>query len=387
MKMKAVSEATGLTDRTIRYYIEETLISPMYTENYLGRKTFDFSESDIQQLNDIAVLRKFGFSIAEIKEMIHYPKCIIRIAKELQTRKQSSVHEEQSLLATLSRLDTSHNYTVSELAAFLSAPVHEATLPAEDANPNPFRLILSFIKKTIIFLITWLPVALAAKAIFDYYRRYQYPVVNGNTFIVLAILILPTISILLVSKFRIKLLAKHIVISVLLILCVLITPINYFLAINAFSVSTTSNHHNYRRFDPNSLVDRDSTAQDLFPAWPEYSDTEYYYYYSEGLFGNTCDIYAEWSLDADNFAAEVSRVQVLFESKANTKNPLNSITVQNGEYTCLVLYSGNPPFEGATEDYLYYIFGYNENSRRVRYIHCYSQVNGADQPYYLSLDW
>lgn len=387
MKIKAVCEATGLTDRTVRYYIEEELISPVYTENYLGRKTFDFSESDIQQLNDIAVLRKFGFSIAEIKEMILYPKYIIRIAKELQIRKQSSVHEEQSLLATLSRLDTSHNYTVSELAAFLSAPVREATLPVEDLNPNPFRLILSFIKKTIIFLITWLPVALAAKGIFDYYRRYQYPVVNGNTFIVLAILILPTISILLVSKFRNKLLAKRIVISVLLILCVLITPINYFLAINAFSISTTSNHHNYRRFDSNSFVDRDSVVQDLFPAWPEYSDTEYYYYYSEGLFGNTCDIYAEWSLDADDFSAEVSRVQVLFTSKATTENALNSITVQRGKYNCIILYSGSPPFESATEDYSYYIFGYDENSRRVRYIHCYSQVNGADQPYYLSLEW
>ena len=69
MRIKAVCEASGLTDRTVRYYIEEELISPVYTENYLGRKTFDFSESDIQKLNDIAVLRKFGFSIAEIKEM------------------------------------------------------------------------------------------------------------------------------------------------------------------------------------------------------------------------------------------------------------------------------------------------------------------------------
>ena len=68
MKMKAVCEATGLTDRTVRYYIDENLISPLYTENYLGRKTFDFSDADIQQLKDIAVLRKFGFSIGEIRQ-------------------------------------------------------------------------------------------------------------------------------------------------------------------------------------------------------------------------------------------------------------------------------------------------------------------------------
>lgn len=49
MKIKQVCEATGLTDRAVRYYIEEGLIAPRYTENYLGRKAFDFSEDDAQR--------------------------------------------------------------------------------------------------------------------------------------------------------------------------------------------------------------------------------------------------------------------------------------------------------------------------------------------------
>ena len=32
MKIKAVCEQTGLTDRTIRYYIEEGLISPIFIQ-------------------------------------------------------------------------------------------------------------------------------------------------------------------------------------------------------------------------------------------------------------------------------------------------------------------------------------------------------------------
>ncbi len=55
MKIKAVCEAAGLTDRTVRFYIEEELISPVYTENYLGRKTFDFSELDIEKGSTVAV--------------------------------------------------------------------------------------------------------------------------------------------------------------------------------------------------------------------------------------------------------------------------------------------------------------------------------------------
>ena len=134
MKIKAVCEATGLTDRTIRYYIEERLISPAYTENYLGRKTFDFSESNIKALNDIAVLRKFGFSISEIKQMLLRPEEIPRIVSELRERKQAHIDEETELLQALSKLNTAHSYTVPELADSLSEPVSNTPLPKEDLS-------------------------------------------------------------------------------------------------------------------------------------------------------------------------------------------------------------------------------------------------------------
>lgn len=134
MKMKAVCEATGLTDRTIRYYMEEELISPAYTENYLGRKTFDFSEANIEALNDIAVLRKFGFSIPEIRQMLLNPEEIPRIVNELRERKQAHIDEETQLLQALSRLNTAYSYTVPELADHLSEPVVNTPLPAEDTS-------------------------------------------------------------------------------------------------------------------------------------------------------------------------------------------------------------------------------------------------------------
>ena len=71
MKIKAVCAQTGLTDRTIRYYIEQGLIAPAYEENYTGRRTYDFLERDIKQLQDIAVLRKFDFTIEEIRSILN----------------------------------------------------------------------------------------------------------------------------------------------------------------------------------------------------------------------------------------------------------------------------------------------------------------------------
>lgn len=59
MKIKAVCEHTGLSDRAVRLYIDSGLLSPDKTENYAGRRSFDFSQEDLSQLNRIAALRVY----------------------------------------------------------------------------------------------------------------------------------------------------------------------------------------------------------------------------------------------------------------------------------------------------------------------------------------
>lgn len=141
MKIKAVCEATGLTDRTIRYYIEEGIIYPEYTENYLGRKTFDFSQTDIDALQEIAVLRKFGFSIAEIKEILQHPENIKQIVDALRVRKQKLIEQESAFLDVLSHMDYRHTTNVSALVAFLSTPVAHMPIPAQDASIDIFDIV------------------------------------------------------------------------------------------------------------------------------------------------------------------------------------------------------------------------------------------------------
>ena len=101
MKIKSVCEQTGLSDRSVRYYIEEQLLVPAYTENYLGRRSFDFTEADVCRLKEIAVLRKFGFTVAEIREMYDRPEEIGRMVAELKSRKESGLQREQDLLRAL----------------------------------------------------------------------------------------------------------------------------------------------------------------------------------------------------------------------------------------------------------------------------------------------
>lgn len=405
MKIKAVCEASGLTDRTVRYYIEEELIFPAYTENYLGRKTFDFSEADIQQLTDIAVLRKFGFSIAEIKEMIQNPQRIVQIIKDLQCRKQAFIDEENKLLQVLLRLDDNATYTVAELAAYLSTPVLDTPLPEEDKKWDISKIIITTVKSIIIFVITWCPVVLSVLVLMSRVHEYHYPVFFPPAIALTLISLLPTLLTVVLPKIKSTVKLKPLIRKILLILCVLSIPFSFFWSFGIVSRSETTDFRNYRDLDPECIANRSDLFQDLFPKWPHYFvnekqpdgswnavylDAHYYYQYSLG-WDYTYDIYAEWPLEQEEFYEEVDRVKSLFDihapSEEDRSTYRNYLTIQKGSYTCLIIYTGTPPFEEATSSYTYCIFAYDEQNLKVRYIYCDSLDDGVDQPYYLSLDW
>lgn len=121
MKIKSVCEQTGLTDRAIRFYIDEGLLAPACTENYLGRKTYDFQPQDVDTLHNIAVLRKFGFSVAQIKAISENPDACRFLIQEIWQQKQDIVNQEQQLLSALEQVQLGHSSTLPELADALHA--------------------------------------------------------------------------------------------------------------------------------------------------------------------------------------------------------------------------------------------------------------------------
>ncbi len=74
MRMKEVCEKTRLTDRAVRLYIDSGLVDPKRESSYTGRSAIYFEEADIEKLRVVAVLRKAGFSIADIKKCRYLPK-------------------------------------------------------------------------------------------------------------------------------------------------------------------------------------------------------------------------------------------------------------------------------------------------------------------------
>lgn len=81
MKMKEVTEQTGLTERTVRYYMEKGLIAP-HGQWRNGREYTEFDETDIARLKAVATLRELGFSVEAIRSMQAEPGLIPQIVAE-----------------------------------------------------------------------------------------------------------------------------------------------------------------------------------------------------------------------------------------------------------------------------------------------------------------
>ncbi|HIR57741.1 MAG TPA: MerR family transcriptional regulator [Candidatus Gallacutalibacter pullicola] len=106
MKIKEISALTGLTERTIRFYEERSLIQPR-TERRNGREYRDYSASDAEQLMVIAGLRRLHFSVEEIREMQKYPGRIARIAEEARRSRRIDAADQQKAASILERADLS----------------------------------------------------------------------------------------------------------------------------------------------------------------------------------------------------------------------------------------------------------------------------------------
>ena len=228
MKIKAVCEKTGLTDRTVRYYIEEGLISPSYTENYLGRKSFDFSDDDVTALCDIAVLRSFEFSIEEIRTLLNDPNSSLTIINAVKERMQLEFIANQKKLSALSSLNNQTVYTVSEIAKELSKPEDSITTE-ENIKRNSRQIFLSIFKAVTQILIFWLPIVISLIIITVSFIRYENPIIKPAFLAVTIITFLPAFLSLILSKVNALKWRKFKIL--ILSVCIICIPISIFTSI------------------------------------------------------------------------------------------------------------------------------------------------------------
>lgn len=135
MKIKEVCQQTGLTEKTVRYYVERELLHPQAMEK--GDRIYtEFSSEDIRRLERVAALRKAGFSIEAILTMLRTPGSVPAI---VQVRRRELAEEEtnaRQLLATFSRLHSEDCRSMDALADSLLRATRTLKLPAPDAEPD-----------------------------------------------------------------------------------------------------------------------------------------------------------------------------------------------------------------------------------------------------------
>ena len=139
MKIKEVSEKTGLTKKTIRYYEAEGLLNPeKQWQN--GREYRNYSEQDIFQLEKIAALRRARFSVEEIRHIESVPEDIPAVFQSYRQRLQQEQRDLSSILAIVNNISSDTLTTEDQLIAQMRPATVGLPLPAVDLDPH-FRYL------------------------------------------------------------------------------------------------------------------------------------------------------------------------------------------------------------------------------------------------------
>lgn len=399
MKIKDVIAQTGLTDRAIRLYIENGLITPLRSETNSGRKSIDFSEKDVEALKNIATLRKAGFSIAQIKALQNGGEECRKTVSDFIEKTSERIEADTAIINSLQALIREDEISLERICDRLNTPTAQKSVPQEDMKLTTGEKI----EKAVIISVSSIALAITLlycivtrsfyHSEFIYLKFYSNPVLALATAVPFVLILCYIINIrAFIKQKRITLTPKlRAVRDIIIILIIVIVSwvgnlyafVPYFVP---FAYSQTEDANNYLVVDhgvrnwnesiyllfpvviPDSVIDKYS-----YYASEYHSSVKYFYRYN-CVVEEDFDIVAEWQLPSDEFEAE----------KLRALEDIGEITHQSikGDWKCI--YYGDFD-EEKKERYYFLIFAYNEQTHTVRYIISYSLEEF--EPYYLSLDW
>ncbi len=404
MKMKEVLAQTGLTDRAVRLYIDNGLIAPDVEENYSGRKNIEFSQSDIDRLKNIALLRKIGFSIPDIKEISQGSENTKTIIEAFIQQKQENIESDTLVLEQIKNISLDSKITMESLCLQLSSAAENKQVPKEDLQlPKAEKrrredyiaiAIIGIIAPLIIMTTLILLRCVGHKnLVFDFETIMMYIHLFSGWFIIivlsLVMLLINRPKFVSEKKQRIR---KH--------LSRILFSINTFAVFAAMGGSSLAlmlaMHTQEYTTDPNDYMSLGSyygsvEKEEILKVFPseipesqvmynglfkdKYKPSTVYYYHNMESLDDVSDIFAQWQLPRKEFLEEVK----LKQSSAVE-------TVKKGNWI-ICYYIGNEAEEAKEGYYNVLAFAYNENSLTVRYMYSANIGYSEYSPYYLSMDW
>ncbi len=404
MKMKEVLAQTGLTDRAVRLYIDNGLIAPDIEENYSGRKNIEFSQSDIERLKNIALLRKIGFSIPDIKQIAEGGENTKSVIEAFIRQKQENIESDTLVLEKLKSITFDSSITMEKLCLQLSSAAENKQVPQEDLKFSKAdkRRREDYIAIAIIGIIAPLIIMTALillrcvghkNLVFDFETIMMYIHLFSGWLVIIVL----SLVMLLINRPKIvskkKQRTRKYISRILFI-------INTFVAFAAMGGSLLAlmltMHTQEYTTDPNDymslgsyygVIEEDEILK-VFPSEiPEsqimynglfkdkYKPSTVYYYHNMESLDDVSDIFAQWQLPRKEFSEEV---------KLKQSNAVK--TVEKGDWI-MCYYIGNEAEETKEGYYTVLAFAYNENTLTVRYMYSANIGYSEYSPYYLTLDW
>ncbi len=380
MKIKEVSERTKLTERAIRLYIENGLISPSVNESYSGRRNVDFSEDDVKRLKNISVLRKAEFSISEIKLMQSQPEKSKDVLREFIDRTNKRIKTDTETVTCLMPLLSEEALSFEQIIDCLDNPVMtEKAVPPEDSEVSPLqkfirKLFLSVGIIGVVFSVACcVPIFWVEIRDIREYRFPQYDLSGGFFLAFVFAAILLSVLIIFLNRKNIvtskKMQKIRSVVSILLICaCVYCSCFTYALAFLAsicdpesYVVSRTCNIENYLSFDDSGAW---KTLPDFLPEeLPDVKGIKYEYYYKE--YGGNPEhpltkVFLELPLDEESFREAVEKYSAFRPSDSVCKPE----EVKKGDWI-IIFYRQD--YEKSPTCYTP-VFAYNKKEQKVRFI-------------------
>lgn len=402
MKMKEVIAQTGLTDRAVRLYIENDLVTPCFSQTDSGRKSLDFSAMDVEALKKIATLRKAGFSIAEIKELKNNENCKETVIKFIE-KTSLRVEIDMLIISSLQTLVAQDEITLDSVYQSLDAPTAQKSVPAEDLKLPKEEIFKRrfFLATGIIGFAIWIAFIVCRSKTTEYYRFTA--IQNKEIFIfrtVINILFLLSSILLIALNLRTKSfkktktgrMFKTTAISAILLCVFLCSCFADFLNL-AFSVfspdfySLTTDFSDYLELDE----DAKGFSEDIYSIFParipptaflkknvlEEDPVKYYYRYSWDT-SRQFYIEAQWPLLPSEEYEE-------YKQRVFKNNKTVTAEKDKGDWKCLYF---KDSVEEAKKKFYYLIFAYNDKTQNLRYIIAY--YDGGDiaiKPHYLEMEW
>ncbi len=407
MKIKEVIARTGLTDRAIRLYIENGLIMPENQKSYTGRNSFDFTEADVRQLEQIALLRKADFSIEQIKVLQAGGVFARDVLRGYLNNKQNAVADGQQIVEALKDFPADTPVTVESVCRKLWESIESKIAPEAERIPSKGeqweKWFMRIISGSILFFwgLFGIGALLTYQEDFLFPQFYKHPV----NYIGVAYVLLPIIvAIVVFFLYRKPLCGPNqrkkrgwtAGIALGVAIFVAIQPIGIAsLVLMPPVYSQTANPGNYLALDTYVQMYGDGIYK-LFPAniprsavaenskWyppDKFPETTKYYYYFQNVIDPSFQIYAEWILTENELAEELVRFQNYYPDGPKQQ-------VQWGDWVCMSF--EEDPLANAAEisHYYYLMFAYNPETCTVRYIATYGMdATEEDRPYFLSLSW